>query len=225
MGGVRVELRELLRALMASWWVILAGGLLGAIIASAFSFLSTPYYASNTQLFVSARDTVTTSEAFQGSQLSEQRVSSYAQLLTGNELARRVIDRLDLDLSPSDLSNEITATAVADTVLINVTVLDPSADRAQAIAAAVGTEFASLVEELETSPGDAGVSPVRVTVTDEASLATAPSSPNLVKNVALGLLLGLVLGFAAAIVRSRLDRTCATKRATRSDSAGLAQPQ
>jgi receptor protein-tyrosine kinase len=201
-----VELREVVAALRATWWLPAVGLAVGAAVALAVSLLQTPLYTSHTQLFVSTRDSATTSEVFQGSQFSQQRVTSYAQLLTGEELAGRVVDRLDLPMSPTELAKEITATAVTDTVLIDVTVTDPSAERAQLIADGLGEEFITLAGELETAqPG--GASPVKVTVTDSPEVPASPSSPQTARNIALGALVGLLIGAALAIARARLDRS------------------
>src|SRR5206468_1711415 len=98
-------------------------------------------------------------------QFSQQRAASYAKLIMGKDLSERVIKRLKLDMSPGELRGKLSATAVPDTVLIDVTVTDSSPERAQSIAEAVGTEFPAMVAQLETPQGG-GVSPVRVTVTD-----------------------------------------------------------
>ncbi|MGY1594298.1 polysaccharide biosynthesis tyrosine autokinase [Geodermatophilus sp. SYSU D00708] len=201
-----MELREVLATLRAAWWLPVVGLVVGGVGALGVTLLQTPLYSSSTQLFVSARDTASTSEAFQGSQFSQQRVASYARLIAGEELAGRVIDRLDLDESPGELSEQITATAVADTVLIDVRVSAPSAEQAQRIASAVGDEFTALVTELET-PDDGGVSPVKVTVTDQPEVASSPSSPRTARSLALGLFAGLLIGVCLAILRGRLDRT------------------
>lgn len=205
-NGESVELRDLLAALRTAWWLPLVGLLLGGSAALAVSLLQTPLYTSSTQLFVSTRDTASTSEAFQGSQFSQERVTSYARLISGEELAGRVADRLDLDLSGVTLSERITATAVAETVLIDVTVADESPERAQRIAEAIGGEFTAFATELET-PDGSDISPVKVTVTDRPEVAEAPSSPQVARNVALGLLVGLLAGAGAAILRARLDRS------------------
>jgi receptor protein-tyrosine kinase len=133
-------------------------------------------------------------------------VASYAQLLAGEELAGRVVDELNLNLSPARLAAEITATAVPDTVLLDVAVTDPSAKAAQDIAVAVGTQFRRMVTELETPPG-AEVAPVTVTVVKRPELPVDPSEPRTVRNVALGLAAGLLVGAALAIARVRLDRS------------------
>jgi receptor protein-tyrosine kinase len=201
-----VELREVLTALRAAWWLPLAGLFVGGVAALTVSLLQTPLYTSSTQLFVSTRDSVSTSEAFQGSQFSQERVASYARLITGEELAGRVIDQVGLDQSPGRLADRITASAVTDTVLIDVTVTDESPEKAKRIADAIGDEFTAFAAELET-PDGAESSPVKVTVTDRAEAASEPSSPQTARNVALGLLVGLLVGAGLAIVRARLDRT------------------
>src|SRR3954467_15729343 len=115
-------MRRVLAALRAAWWLPVVGLVAGGGLALFASLLQTPLYTSSTQLFVSTTDSTSTSDVFQGSQFSQQRVTSYAELIAGDELARRVVDKLNLDLSPAQLSGEITATAAVDTVLIDVTV-------------------------------------------------------------------------------------------------------
>jgi receptor protein-tyrosine kinase len=201
-----MELRDVLAALRAAWWLPLTGLVVGAGAALLVSLLQTPLYTSSTQLFVSTRDSSSVSDVVQGSQFSQQRVTSYAQLITGDELARRVKDRLKPDLSASDLRDEIKATAVTDTVLIDVTVTDPSPQRARDIADAVGKEFTEFATELETTdPG--GLSPVKVTVTQPPQVPASASSPNTTRNVALGALVGLLVGAGLGIARVHLDRT------------------
>jgi receptor protein-tyrosine kinase len=199
-------MRQVLEALRAAWWLLLVGLLVGAGAALAVSLASTPIYESRTQLFVSTNQSTTTSEAFQGSQLSRQRVASYVELLHGEELAERIIEELRLPESSRELKGRIVASEVPNTVLIDVTVSDPSATRAMRIAAAIGEEFPELANELEsTSPGTA--SPVKVTVTDEPETASAASSPQISVNVVTGGLAGILGAAALVLVRARLDRT------------------
>ncbi|SEL64324.1 capsular exopolysaccharide family [Blastococcus sp. DSM 46786] len=201
-----MELRDVLAALRAAWWLPVIGLLTGGAIAFGASQLQTPLYTSETQLFVSTRDATSTSDVFQGSQFSQERVSSYARLIAGEEVAARVVDALDLSVSPAELADQITATAVADTVLIDVEVTDASPELTAAIAAAVGDTFIEFVDELETPDGEE-FSLVEVTVTDRPEVPAAPSSPNTSRNTALGLLVGLLIGAGLAILRARLDRS------------------
>lgn len=204
--GRALEFRQVVAALRAGWWLVLAGLLIGGGVALTVSMIMPREYTSETQFFVSTGDPTTTSEAFQGGQFSQERVGSYARLLTGESLAERVIDRLQLDREPGELASAITASAVADTVLIDVTVTDRSPELTREIAAALGSEFVELVGELESAGGSGG-SLVRVAVTDAPKVPADPSSPRTTRNVALGVLVGLVIGAGIAILRVRLDRS------------------
>ena len=201
-----MDIREVLSALRASWWMLVIGLLLGGTAGTAISLLLTPQYTAHTQLFVSTTGSTSTSDILTGSQFSQQRVASYVRLLTGEDLAIRVIANLDLDMTPEEFAAEVTASAVPETVLLDVTVTDPSPERARDIAEGTSAEFIRLVRALE-KPSGGGTSPVTVLVVDTAKLPTTPSEPQIPLNIALGLAGGLLAGAGAALARARLDRS------------------
>ncbi|MGY1820425.1 polysaccharide biosynthesis tyrosine autokinase [Geodermatophilus sp. SYSU D00079] len=159
------------------------------------------------QFFVSTTDSASTTDAFQGGQFAQQRVASYAELLSGAELAERVVDAVDLDLTPAQVAADVSASTVTGTVLIDATVTDQSREVAERIAAAVADEFPALVTELEAAGTDAA--PVTVAVTDRPGNAAAPDLA--ARNTLFGAVLGLLLGAAAAVARALLDRTVRDK--------------
>jgi succinoglycan biosynthesis transport protein ExoP len=204
-----VELKDVAQAMRNGWWLLVAGLLIGLAAAGLVTVRTTPLYASSTQMFVSTTGTEDTSTAYQGNLLSQQRVASYAEMLTGEKLAARVVDQLALDETPGQLAANISATPVPNTVLLNVTVIRPSATEARDIAAAVGQQFIALVAEVESPAGQAS-STVKVTVMEEPTVAESPAVPNTSRNLALGVLVGLLLGAGASVVRQRLDNTIKT---------------
>ncbi|WP_100499814.1 polysaccharide biosynthesis tyrosine autokinase [Geodermatophilus chilensis] len=204
-----MDLRKALAALRRMWWVVVVGALLGGLAGAAVGLLATPRYTTQTQFFVSTADSASTSEAFAGSQFAQQRVASYAGLLEGEELAARVIDDLGLDRTTASLQDAVEVSPVPETVLIDVSVTDPSPERARALAASLSSEFLDLVAELETPVGGTA-SAVRVTVTDRPDLPTEASSPDVLRTVAAGVLGGLVLGALVALARDLADRSVTT---------------
>jgi capsular exopolysaccharide synthesis family protein len=206
MIGDRVDLKDVLAALRSAWWLPAAGLIIGGLIGLTLSLLTPPAYTAQMQLFVSTTDATTPQAVFQGSQFSEQRATSYAQLLTGDELAARVIDNLGLPTTPSTLAANISAEVVPGTVLIDVAATDLSPERAQAIAEEMGRQFPAFVSTLEASNAT-GDSPVKVTVVNPPDLPRGPSSPNTLLNVALGLVAGFLVGLGLAVARVRLDRS------------------
>ena len=201
-----MNVRELLRALRAGWWVITSSTLLLLAVAAVLSQLTTPTYASTTRLFVSVAGNTDPSSAYQGGLFTSQRVTSYAELLMSEELASAVVADLDLDLSPAAVADAVVARVVPDTVILEVTVTDDSPDQAQQIAASLGEQFARQVTALETPAGDDAPT-VTVATVEPARVEPGAVSPDVTRNLALGGVLGLLMGVVLAVVRSRFDST------------------
>lgn len=163
-------------------------------------------YQASTRLFVSATSGSTLAETYQGNRFSQERVASYAELLTGETLAQRTIDKLGLDMGAAELQKNIKASTKLDTVLINVDVLDASPVRARDIANTLSDEFVAMVRELET-PRDGSPPDSRVVVEQRASIPDRPVIPKTMRNIAVGLALGVALGIGLAVARDALDNT------------------
>ncbi len=70
----------------------------------------------------------------------------------------------------------------------------------------MGKQFTTTVADLE-SVSDSSPSPVKVSIVSAPSTPTVPVSPRPVRNIALGLVLGLLVGFGLALLRDLLDTT------------------
>jgi len=204
-----LELKDVGQAVRAGWVRIVAGVLVGLAVAAGVNWLMTPQYASTARLFVSAASATDTSAAYEGDLFSRERVASYAELLTMESLAAEVVDELDLPLTPVEMADKVTATAVPETVLLDVTVTDTSAERARDIADALVGRFTAQVADLE-SPDGADGPVIEVATVQPAQVDRDPVSPDVLRNLALGGVLGLLGGLALALVRNRLDRTVTT---------------
>jgi capsular exopolysaccharide synthesis family protein len=201
-----LTLQDFIKLLRSRWVTICITTLVAVLGAVAVTLLTTPLYQASTRLFVSTASGASATELYQGNRLSQERVKSYAELLMGETLAQRTIDKLALDMSAEELQKKVKASAKLDTVLINVQFLDQSPLRARDIANTLSDEFVTMARELETSPG--GAEPdARVVVEQRASIPEHPVVPKTARNIAMGLGLGLLLGLGLALLRDRLDNT------------------
>lgn len=186
---------------MCATILIVVGG------ALAYTLLTTPMYEASTRLFVSTTTGGSSAtDSYQGNRLSQERVISYAELLEGETLLQRTIDKLGLAMSAAALQGNVTAKAKPDTVLIDVDVRDTSPVQARDIANALSDEFVVMVRQLET-PEDGTKPDARVVVEQRASLPAKPVSPNPSRNLLVGAALGVLLGLGFAILRDLLDNT------------------
>ena len=202
--GAIVDLRDYLTIARVRWVLITMCTLTMIALAALFTWSATPQYASSSRLFVSTSGASDDAQANQGGQFSLQRVKSYADLLTGQQIARRVVDELKLEESPKALADQISATSKLDTVILRITVTDPSPERAKMLVDAVSDQFVSYVAELETPPGKDEAT-IKATVVDPGTEPSAPVSPRPKRNLALGLVLGLLVGVGLAVLRETLD--------------------
>lgn len=202
-----MDLRENLLILRRRWLLIVAGLLLGVAVAALLTIRTTPTYSSTARLFVSTPTSAdANSDAYQGALFSQQRVASYADLITGTTIAQMVIDKLGLDENATELAGQFTARAVTSTVILEVSAADEDPVRAQLLAQTLAETFAAYVPQLE-SAADPDATPIRAVISDAAVVPGSPVSPRPLVNIGLGALLGLLAGLGLAAVRDRLDTT------------------
>lgn len=206
-----MNLQDFIRLVRTRWAIVAGTIIVSILIAVGLTFTTTPLYQASTRLFVSTTAGSSVAEIYQGSRFSQERVISYAELLKGETLAQRTIDKLGLDIPASELRQNIKASAMPDTVLIDVTVVDESPVRARDIANALSEEFVGLVRELET-PQDGAKPDARVVVEQRASLPQKPVAPKPARNLLTGLAIGALLGVGLAVVRDLLDNTVKERR-------------
>lgn len=202
-----VDLAFVLVTLRRAWWLLALTAVLGLGGAAAVNATSPVKYTATVQQFVSMTDQVnlqSTGGALSGAQFALQRVKSYTQIATSSQVLQPVIDQLQLHTTVTELAGRVQATNPLDTVLIELSVTDLDPRRAAATANAISVQLGTVVQNIE-APAGGGVSPVKVTVTEQATAPTAPVSPKVTLNLALGLLVGIGLGAGTALLRAQLD--------------------
>ncbi|MEI6038411.1 MAG: polysaccharide biosynthesis tyrosine autokinase [Actinomycetes bacterium] len=203
-----MDFRDYYRLIRRNVVVVLICLFLGVGSAAAVTYSQTPIYETNIQLFVTTpAAAVDISALAQGSSFSQQRVKSYAQIIGGPATLDPVIEQLGLKTTSTQLAKQIKSSAPLDTVLINVTVSDPSAQRAVDIANAVGTQFSKTVDTLELAAAGDLTQAVKITMVKTAVLPKGPASPKKAINILLGIILGFGLGVGLSILRQIFDNT------------------
>jgi capsular exopolysaccharide synthesis family protein len=200
-----VELRDYIRILRKSWVLILLLTLVGIGAASAYSIAQTPKYSATSKVFVSTQNGGTTSELAQGNSFTVQRVKTYSALASTPIVLLPVIAELGLDVNEGTLGKQISASAPLDTSNIEITVTDDDPVLAADIANATAASLTRVVSSIETPDTADAVSPVKLTLTQQAIVPAKPVSPNVPLNIALGALVGLAIGVGIAVLRETLE--------------------
>lgn len=192
------------RALVKSWPVILVLALLGGAAGYGYAQTRPDSFRSTSSVFVSAAEGSDPNELLQGSSYTQNLVQSYTRLATSTVVLEPVVADLGLDLTPVQLARQVTAENPLNTVIIDVTVVDPDRQRAADIANAVTRSLSSEARSLSPESA-AGLSTLSVAPIAEATPPNQPVGPNRRLMTLTGLAIGLALGVVFALVRSVVD--------------------
>lgn len=207
-----MELSDYIRILRKSWILIIVLALIGVAGGATISLIQTPKYSATSKVFVSTQTGGTVSELAQGNTFTVQRVTTYSDLATTPIVLLSVIAELELNVSEGDLSGAISVTAPLNTSIIEITAADTDPVIAADIANAAAESLTRVVNRIETPATEDAVSPVKLTLVQQATVSQNPVSPNVSLNIALGLLIGLALGIGLAVLRQILDTRIRNER-------------
>src|ERR1700733_7317620 len=222
---------DVLRAIRARWLLFTVCCIVPLAAAFAAGRASAPVYSATAGLFVAPTRLAVGVDAYQNAfsaaQLAEQQAPSLASVADSPVVLRAVIADLHLATTPSQLSGQVSATSPANSVVINITARAGSAAAARDIANDTARRFAGLAKTVSgpilghvsarppVAEGRSVVGPpVRLTLVSPALLPTAPSSSHKTTD----LVLGLVVGLTAVIVREKTDRRVRTVGEARSST-------
>lgn len=199
-----MELGDYLKALRHRWVAVVVIALATLAVMAGSMLLTTPQYTSTTRIFFAVQGGESVADLAQGSNFAEQQMSSYQEVATSPLVLEPVAESLDLESDPNALADLLELTVPPETVVLEISATHEDAALARDLANAVGESLSVAVGGLSPDRPD-GTEAVRATVLTEATLSTSPSSPNVVRNLALGTVLGLLLGAGFALLREVLD--------------------
>jgi capsular exopolysaccharide synthesis family protein len=201
-----MELRDYLRIIRNRAWLIAAATVLCAGLALLGSLATTPVYQGSAKLLVVAKSDPAggTASAYEGALLSQQLVQSFAQILESRTTAEAALRMDPQPFTPRQLQGKINAEPLTDTLLIGLSVEDGDPRRAKRLTNSVARAFITAVPNLQSG------STLRVSLVEPALTPSEPIRPRTRLNVALGLLIGTMLGISLAFLRQFLDRSIKT---------------
>lgn len=206
--------KHLIAALVACAVVIACVG--------AYVFLAPPEYTSTAQViatFNAAQENGESTDISQqntgGTYISSQ-IKSYPTLTTTEKVLSPVISKLGLNESVSELAKQLVVTNPSNTAFVNISAKSGDAQRSADIANAVAESLRTVVQQ-DLYGGSKGQSPIKLTVVQKATVPQSPSSPKKGLYFAIGVVLGIIVGVFAAVLKELLS----TKVEETSDVRGI----
>ncbi len=200
-----MDLHDYLEVLRRRWTSVIIVALATVACAAGATLAMTTRYTATTRLYFAVEGNESSlTDLAQGSSFAEKQMTSYAEVATSPLVLDPVIERLNLQTTSTDLARTITAVIPPDTVILEISAVDSDPKRAAAIANSIGHEVDDVAGELSPERAD-GSKAVQATTLAPALVPTSPSSPRVLRNLTLGVLLGLIAGVGVALLRNLLD--------------------
>jgi len=191
--------RDLFAAFQRRVWVIVLMTVVVAGVSLVISLMQTPTYAASIKILV-GQESGFVSEGPGNAAPLQDLTRTMTEGIKSRPIAEEVIQRLGLPMTPEALIGALEVEQLPETQFMQVTYRDSSPERAEQVANALGDVFAEQVSDVSQS-----ARALTATVWEPAVTPAAPVSPNTMRNVLVGLALGLVLGTGLAFLLEYLD--------------------
>ena len=197
-----VSVSDLLNILRVRWLVILIVGVFVATVTFCYyNFFVEEQYRASAQMFVDTRkessegkDTYINSTHIVA---AKELANTYIHVIKTNTILDTVIDELGLNMSYSQLYSRINISVVEDTQMLRISVVDANRERALSIV----TKIVEIAPDMINGKIDSG----KLISIDRPSVSSAPVSPNVPVNTAIGFVAGIFVSFAFYLVSHLLD--------------------
>ena len=180
---IEIDLLQLWNAVRHRIWLVLLAGFIVADIAFAITkFLITPMYSSSATMLVVTKETTLSSLA--DLQLGSQLTNDYEIMITSRPVLQEAIEELGLEISYKRLRNMITISNPNDSRMLIISTLQADPELAKNVVdtvAEISSEY--IAEKMEvTAPK----------IIEEGEVPINQSSPSLLRNTAIGGMLGII---------------------------------
>ncbi|MGL6234713.1 MAG: hypothetical protein ACRC20_05160 [Segniliparus sp.] len=199
-----MSLDEMIAIARRGWWIVLGLAVLGAWEGHEHAAKKPVAYSSTSQSYVVVNNSGTSGgDAFNAGQAAQNKMASYTALAKSRLVTQKVIDALQIALTPDDVAARLSVDFAPGTLLLDVTATAETERLASDLAAETTRQLVQQVDILETPAP--GVPAWTRLISVVQSTPPTPSKPGTTKLAAAGGLGGLVLGSALVLLLTRLD--------------------
>lgn len=203
---IEIDLSELIKLMLQKLWIIILCFIIGGALAfGATKILITPQYSSSSMIYILTQ--TEEQSLLSDVQVGEKLTVDFITLAKSRPVIEAVNEELGLGYSYEKLEKMVNVENPEDTRILKFTATheDPEVARdiANAMAEAAIERVASVMNTDEPN------------IVEEAVAAKKPSSPSVMKNTAIGAMLGAILAMALILIRFLMNDTIQTEEDVR----------
>jgi len=193
-----IDLISLFKILINKWYWILGSMVLFFMIATiyAYQFLDNEYTANASMIVLVSSDDLNQDQSYK---YGQSLAKTYTELAKSDTVIVRVMSELDLNYKHNQFRNMVTITGVSETIIIKLSVTSHDKEEAMLIANKMIEVMQAVSLNFEGFDN--------IEILDTAHLPEGPSGPNRLLYVAIGIILGGIVGVGGIFLLEVCDRT------------------
>ncbi|MBT2259247.1 YveK family protein [Priestia megaterium] len=194
-----IDLKELLQLLKKHLLlIIIVTAIFTAISGVVSYFFLTPIYQSSTQILVNQAKSKNEVYSPNEVQTNLQLINTYNVIIKSPAILDKVIEKENLEMTSGELDKLISVSNEQDSQVINITVQHENPQKSKNIANAISTTFQKEVKSIMNVDN--------VSILTKAGVGSL-IKPNIILNMAIALIVGLMVGVGIAFLLEYLDKT------------------
>lgn len=201
-----IDLLEIAHVLWQKIWAIILCFVVGAVLAGGYTkMMITPQYTATSMIYILGQTTSISS--ITELQVSSALTADFTIMAKSRAVINGVIKEMNLDMSYDELKSSVNVSNPTDSHILQIEVTNPDPKMAKDISNAMANAVADNVASVMVTD--------KPSIAEKAVTPKSPSSPNLMKNTAMGGLVGAVIAMGILIVRYLMDDTIKTEEDVR----------
>lgn len=194
-----IDLQSLINIFISRIKLIMLIVFVFGVSAFLFSkFAVTPMYSTSLTMYVNSNKTVVSENiSYNEMNTANMLVNIYVEMIKSDNILSEVAQQTNLGYTAAQIKGMISASAVNETPIMQVKVVNSNPAHAIMIANAVADIAPDKITEFMDGSS--------VKIIDRPKLPESPSSPNIPKNTVIGLFLGLIVSCGLVLLMEMLD--------------------
>ncbi|QSF42300.1 YveK family protein [Priestia megaterium] len=194
-----INLKELLQSLKKRLLLIIIVTAVFTVLSGIVSyFFLTPIYQSSTQILVN--QVKSKNEVYNPNEVQTnlQLINTYNVIIKSPAILDKVIEKENLEMTSGELDKLISVSNEQESQVVNITVQNENPQKSKNIANAISTTFQKEIKSIMNVDN--------VSILTKARVGSM-IKPNIILNMAIALIVGLMIGVGLSFLLEYLDKT------------------
>ena len=207
-----VKFEDVFRSLKNNLRLILISTLSVTLVSAIITFFFIPpEYEAYTKVYIGKERFKNVSTTYTNEEINmyQRLIKTYSELVKTKDLVRKSISNVGQDISVNEVLSKLQAISIADTQILQIKYVSDSREEAYDMVYGITEEFMKLSKKLYPKGN--------VHIIQQPIVPEVPVGPNKKMNVAIGALLGMMIGLGLTFLKEFINNTYSNKEEVEKD--------